>query len=595
MPFRLVPAPWYKNRFARFRVSIQTFLQEQIAASVDTPDDALAAELWKAILLGRRTDLPDDLLHRFRHAGIMHLLVVSGLHVGLVAALSVAMMRWLLRFPPLAARTVSILPVVGYVMIAGGSPPALRAGMMYILWAAAGLFRRHSTVSVTAFWTAASFAVFWPRHGSRVGLQISFTIVAALMFWGPLLFEQMPRLLMPDPFKPRSLWSSRDVTAAQFSRWLRLSLSASLAALFGLIPWARAVFGLVTPASIIVNAIAIPWTSMILFTGALAHGIHALFGITTGFRWLFLMISGLARIADWGSGLPGGSWVVSVAGWDPWTLLVIILMVVACLFLVWFRRWTMFWFGAALLGGALMVSYAPATRCPDVVLFHTAGTGPCAFFRTGRDILMVDGGGSYFGRNVLRGFRRAWPCSPRVRFVLTRNRMDHAGGFLSLAGQYDGSLGLWVLDATGRSQAARRMMAEIPHAEEALGEEAPEWIAPFRVRTEDAGGLLVEFGDTVWWLTERLPARLPESAAGHWVVRIVPYRASLGALQRIPYAPSGAICVIQSNRFGGGADENAIRWAFQERGWKVLSTGTCGAVIQRSQGTIESWKGYSGE
>jgi len=48
------------------------------------------AAVGQALLLGLRDDLPDDLVEKFRVTGTFHLLAISGLHVGILLGLSLA-------------------------------------------------------------------------------------------------------------------------------------------------------------------------------------------------------------------------------------------------------------------------------------------------------------------------------------------------------------------------------------------------------------------------------------------------------------------------------------------------------------------------
>jgi ComEC/Rec2-related protein len=590
-PIRLEPAPMLGRILARARAQARKGLLAQVETAIESDRDADSAKVWLAILLGRRKGLSDLIREDFRRAGLMHLLVVSGLHVGLVAGICVAILRGCLRWPPAIVRPLSVLPVIGYVLVAGASPPAMRAGIMYCLWAAASLFRRRSNLSVTAFWTAATFALLWQRQGSQVGLQISFTVVVALMLWAPVLYTRLPRWGMPDVFKPRSLWGRWDLIRAGGSRWLRLSLSASLAAFFGLIPWSRALFGLVTPVSLLMNLAAIPTTSVILLAGGAAHLIKAACGSDLGFQWLFRLIRVLIGLADFGASLPGGAWAVPVAGWDIGSVTACMILLGATALLIGFRRQAIAAYLAATALGMAIVICSPAGRAPQAVLFHTGEGGGCAFFCAGRDILLVDSGSRYFGRRVLEGHHAAWPIGARLRAVLSKNRMDRAGGFFTLAEGGGQAFGLWLIDRSGRSDAAAGLAEKFPHIHAAVGANPPDWLAPFNVKSLQGEGLLIHHGGVTWWLTDRIPTRIPEGPPGRLVLYVVPQSASLGALQRIPEAPAGAICVLSSQRFGGYASESAMRWAFEQRGWKVLQTSSSGAVMLSGAGVLRTWRG----
>jgi competence protein ComEC len=92
-----------------------------------------------AVLLGQRQDLSAELLTHYRQAGIVHILVVSGLHIGVVYLIFSFLCKSLHRFP--WGRTVSVSLVVlllwSYALLTGLSVPVVRAVTMFSLVALA--------------------------------------------------------------------------------------------------------------------------------------------------------------------------------------------------------------------------------------------------------------------------------------------------------------------------------------------------------------------------------------------------------------------------------------------------------------------------
>ena len=153
-------------------------LRREMAAALDKAVPEPQAAFGQAILLGIRDGLPDSLTEDFRRSGASHLLAISGLHVGILLAMTVSAGaaafgrgRRLYLLAPFAA-------VWGYALLSGASASATRAALMgtaYLLAMAVG--RPRSVVPSLAL-AAALMAAAQPRALSDVSFQLSF---AAMM------------------------------------------------------------------------------------------------------------------------------------------------------------------------------------------------------------------------------------------------------------------------------------------------------------------------------------------------------------------------------------------------------------------------------
>lgn len=168
-------------------------LREQLALRMDDvlnshPPDTI--RLLKAIVLGDRNQITPKLRTAFNRAGVGHVLAISGLHVGMVAASSFAAARWLLACIPLVlklawvrkgAALASLGPVLGYGILTGLSPSTQRAMIMVSVFLI-GLWvgRRHDWLNTLAL-AALVILVVYPPALLGVSFQLSFTAVLAIM------------------------------------------------------------------------------------------------------------------------------------------------------------------------------------------------------------------------------------------------------------------------------------------------------------------------------------------------------------------------------------------------------------------------------
>ncbi|QDT32707.1 ComEC family competence protein [Thalassoglobus polymorphus] len=258
-----------------------------------------------SLLLGDRTQLQDEMRDRFVDSGTMHLLAISGLHVGILAGLISIVCR-VLEFSPRTTTTCLILTVVLYAMLTNHRPPVLRASMLItvICLGTAGN-RRIEPYSALAF--CAAILLLWnPGNLFDIGAQLSFLAVGAIV-WSS-------RALEANPFQAQTL----GVPVSEEWQWVgRLSPVVSYlyqgyvvtgAIWLGTLPLTVATFHLVTPIGFVLNALLIPYIGVVLglgyfflFCGLLIPPLTVLVGGL--FDW---SVQGLLWVVDWAHHVPLG-------------------------------------------------------------------------------------------------------------------------------------------------------------------------------------------------------------------------------------------------------------------------------------------------
>jgi len=138
----------------------------------------------KAVLLGDRSSLDSETIESFRKTGLYHLLVIAGLHVGLLALLA----TWLLRLLPLGESTrrwIVLALLLFYALLVEQRAPTLRATLMISLYLLARLLHRERP-TLNAIGLAALVLLLWrPAWLFESGFQFSF--FAALLIAGLVL------------------------------------------------------------------------------------------------------------------------------------------------------------------------------------------------------------------------------------------------------------------------------------------------------------------------------------------------------------------------------------------------------------------------
>lgn len=223
--------------------------------------------LLHALLLGYRSELPLDLYRIFARTGTLHIFAISGLHVGVMAAILIAALklcgvskpRWGLWLIPL---------LFFYVVSTGMKPSAFRAFTMASVYFAAPLLRRRpDTVSAIAL-AAMILLMLNPAQLGDVGFLLSFTVVSGIVMVHAFAVRRLSGFSRPGWAVPLAQLSGPRPLMAFLRAVGLLALTSAAAWLFSL-PLTARFFNTVSPAALIGNLAIIPLTFMIVLTGCL--------------------------------------------------------------------------------------------------------------------------------------------------------------------------------------------------------------------------------------------------------------------------------------------------------------------------------------
>ncbi len=145
-----------------------------------------------ALLLGRTSELDRGMVARYRRGGLYHLLVISGLHVGLAAALVLGLLRALsLRGRPRDALVLST--VAAFVIVGGANPPAVRAGIVFAIFLAARLIERPIPAAQAIGLSALVLLGAAPAQIHAIGTVLTFAAVSGIAAFAAPLRQMLPK------------------------------------------------------------------------------------------------------------------------------------------------------------------------------------------------------------------------------------------------------------------------------------------------------------------------------------------------------------------------------------------------------------------
>jgi len=290
-------------------------VKEWLAAAItfDLADRPAESALIKALVLGSREDMAEEMDAAFRQSGTLHIFSVSGLHVGLVAVILWRLLN-LLRFSRRQAALASIPLIFFYALVTGWHSAALRAALMAST-VLLGICLNRPTAFFNTLCLAALIILAHDSHQLFLaGTQLSFVVIGCIAAGGPPVADWMKARVRPDPFLPRKLWPRHLLWSLLGWRWLAQMLAVSLAAALGSSPLTLWHFQLATPASLAANLVHVPLAGLILATAGLSACVLTLC------PWLaavlnnanFFFAQGCLLTAGWFAQIPGGS-----VAWNP--------------------------------------------------------------------------------------------------------------------------------------------------------------------------------------------------------------------------------------------------------------------------------------
>ncbi|HVZ97457.1 MAG TPA: ComEC/Rec2 family competence protein, partial [Chitinophagaceae bacterium] len=247
--------------------------QQYILNTIDQYISGLnEVSIAKALLIGYKVDLDKDLVQQYSNAGVIHIIVIAGLHLGLIYAL----LLWILnRIPGIKnskyARLVIVLFCLWcFALLTGASPPVLRAVIMFSSIAVGKAISRNSSVYNSLAASAFILLCIDPFSLWDVGFQLSYLAVTGIV----VLHKYIYHWFYISNMILREAWNIASV---------------SLAAQVFTLPACLYYFHQIPLLFMVTNIIAVPLATITLY-GCVA--LVCLSGISIAAAWLGSLLTG---------------------------------------------------------------------------------------------------------------------------------------------------------------------------------------------------------------------------------------------------------------------------------------------------------------
>ena len=237
---------------AAFRLKIQQSLQQY-----DFSEDELA--IMNALLLGQRQDISKELTANYSKAGAIHILAVSGLHVGIILWMLSFVLKPLERYKK--GKVIKLVLVVLFLwffaVLAGMSASVTRAVTMFSAIAIGQFFNKRNAIEQSLIFSMFLLLLLKPLFLFDVGFQLSYLAVFGIIWVQPVFYQ---------------LWKPKYYIIDKGWQLITVSTAAQL----GVLPISLFYFHQFPGLFFLSNLLIIPFLGLILGTGIIVLGLSFL-------------------------------------------------------------------------------------------------------------------------------------------------------------------------------------------------------------------------------------------------------------------------------------------------------------------------------
>lgn len=210
-----------------------------------------AAGLLRGLLLADRSGISHETKTEFINSGVIHVLAVSGLHVGFIIIFFVVLFG---RFNIYVKSSITALGLLFFLIVTGSPPSVFRATIMALVIIIALLSNRSTNVFNSLAIAALILLIIDPMQLFNPGFQLSFSAVIGIAAIAPYLQEK----IIASKIKNALL------------RWILIFISVSLAAQIGTLPFTLIYFGKLSIVALFANIIVIPLIGLVVGIGIIS-------------------------------------------------------------------------------------------------------------------------------------------------------------------------------------------------------------------------------------------------------------------------------------------------------------------------------------
>lgn len=263
-----------------YAAALRQLINIKLKAYNFNPDELA---IINALILGQRQDLSKEIYNNYTNAGAVHILAVSGLHIGIILYILNFLFKPIEYLKHGKFHKAALLVIILWVfaIIAGLSASVTRAVTMFSIVTIALHLQRLTNIYNTLAISIFVLLLFKPLFLLDVGFQMSYLAVIAIVYIQPLLYK----LWIPKYKAVNFIWNIFTVT---------------IAAQFGVIPISLYYFHQFPSLFFISNLLIIPFLGLVLGFGILIIVLALLNALPNWLAYLYeTIISWMNWIVKW--------------------------------------------------------------------------------------------------------------------------------------------------------------------------------------------------------------------------------------------------------------------------------------------------------
>ncbi|NQV40840.1 MAG: DNA internalization-related competence protein ComEC/Rec2 [Candidatus Marinimicrobia bacterium] len=378
-----------------------------------------SAGILSALILGEKSEIEETTRNDFANTGVIHVLAVSGLHVGYVSLILITIFG-LARLPHQIQMGCVIMGLFFYVGLTGSAPSVMRASIMASLMIVGGLLERKPDIINILASAAFIILIISPEQLNNIGFQLSFLAVLSIVTLFPVFKGMVSGLQI-----------SRSGFGKLISPLLDLFL-VSLAAQLGTLAITIFYFQKIPIISLGANLVVVPLIGVIVATGMSFLILGSFFPILAQL-WAATLEGAIDIMLWFVQFCAGADWAyITVRSIQPYEL-ILLLTAIFSITVIKGGKLIKFWLILVLLWLCAQ-SWQSLLKDPHlemVVLDVGQGDAILIHAPNGNTILIDTGlrfGGKDMGEDVILPYMQYRNWSKLDLLVMTHPHNDHIGG-----------------------------------------------------------------------------------------------------------------------------------------------------------------------
>ena len=165
---------------------IRNHLQQNITGK---QEKAVAA----ALLIGYKQDIDSDLMKAYSNTGVIHVIAISGLHLGLIYGLLIGIFSWMpvSIIKKWTAPPIMLLVLWGFALLTGAGPSIVRAAVMFSFIIMASIVKQNSSILNALAASAFFLLLLHPFYLWDIGFQLSYAAVLSIVLYQKNIFDSI--------------------------------------------------------------------------------------------------------------------------------------------------------------------------------------------------------------------------------------------------------------------------------------------------------------------------------------------------------------------------------------------------------------------